>query len=68
MPDINENVIHNSQSAGTCRAHRGTLSSLGGLQDKNLAVLRDEESGLGCQNPGPSGLIRLATANATEGM
>jgi hypothetical protein len=68
MPHINENVILNSQSPGTCRAHRGTLSSLSGLQNKNQAVLRDEESGLACQTAGAAGLIRQATATTTEGM
>jgi hypothetical protein len=30
-PYVNENVLLNSQSPGTCGAHRGTLSSLGSL-------------------------------------
>jgi hypothetical protein len=35
MPAISKNVVHNSQFPGTCRAHLGTLFSLGGLQDNN---------------------------------
>jgi hypothetical protein len=71
MPYLNENEILNSRSSGTCRGHRGTLSSFGGLQNKIQAVLLDEideESGRGCWNPDAAGLIHLATGNATEGM
>lgn len=68
MLDIEESLANNPQYPGTCRAHRGTLSSLSGLQYKNQAVLRDEESVPGRQYVGAVGPIRLATANTTEGM